>query len=341
MIDPRKTGAYISQLRRAKDWTQLQMAEQLNVTHQAVSRWETGDSFPDLTLLAHLAQLFDVRVDDLLQGHAPVAPTVTNAAAHAIQPPQGIGDALAAGQPAEVADLVRADPQKMDAVIEAAPITPPSLMKGIMTEMQNFAFSQEQIGALAPFLDADTLRLLVEGLSQEEIEGNMLNQLAPFLDQPTLDALADRALQGEISMNQLTGLAPFLSQEALDRLAMHTGDGELPGYQLTALAPFLSQETLGVLLDRAITGEVDLRLLQSLAPFVDGNRLGELVEAHAGEHFGLSEINSLAPFLPQESLQRLLMRSAQGELDAQYLAALAPFVDSAFLGQLIRQRMGK
>ena len=64
MIDLRKTGAYISSLRRSKDWTQLELAEKLHVTHQAVSRWETGDSFPDVTTLARIAQLFETASND-------------------------------------------------------------------------------------------------------------------------------------------------------------------------------------------------------------------------------------------------------------------------------------
>jgi len=38
MIDPKKTGAFISQLRRQRDWTQSELAERLHVTPQAVSR---------------------------------------------------------------------------------------------------------------------------------------------------------------------------------------------------------------------------------------------------------------------------------------------------------------
>src|SRR5437870_8660931 len=72
MVDPRLTGAVISRLRRAKDWTQLELAERLSVTHQAVSRWETGESFPDVVVLYGIAQLFGVRVDELL-GSSPAA----------------------------------------------------------------------------------------------------------------------------------------------------------------------------------------------------------------------------------------------------------------------------
>src|SRR5512139_1901083 len=111
MIDPRKTGAYIAKLRREKDWTQLELADKLHVTHQAVSRWETGDSFPDVGTLAHIAQLFGVRVDDLLNGEhvsGSLARRVTTGA---------VLDAIAQGHPEEVARLVKDEKTSFESVI--------------------------------------------------------------------------------------------------------------------------------------------------------------------------------------------------------------------------------
>lgn len=48
MIDTRVIGVYISYLRKDRDLTQLELAERLNVSHQAVSKWERGESVPDI-----------------------------------------------------------------------------------------------------------------------------------------------------------------------------------------------------------------------------------------------------------------------------------------------------
>lgn len=58
-------GRRISELRKEKGWTQEQLAEMLNVSPQAVSKWENGNSCPDITLLPVIAKLFSVTVDDL------------------------------------------------------------------------------------------------------------------------------------------------------------------------------------------------------------------------------------------------------------------------------------
>ena len=58
-------------LRKELSMTQEQLAQELGITAQAVSKWETGQSYPDITLLPKLAEVFHVRVDELL-GVAPL-----------------------------------------------------------------------------------------------------------------------------------------------------------------------------------------------------------------------------------------------------------------------------
>lgn len=59
-------GQIIKKLRRERDMTQEQLAEYLNISSQAVSRWETELAMPDITSLPMLANIFDVSVDHLL-----------------------------------------------------------------------------------------------------------------------------------------------------------------------------------------------------------------------------------------------------------------------------------
>lgn len=58
-------GIKIKELRKKKDMTQEKLAEYLNVSFQAVSKWETGAASPDLSLIVPLARLLDVTTDEL------------------------------------------------------------------------------------------------------------------------------------------------------------------------------------------------------------------------------------------------------------------------------------
>ena len=63
-----KIGAFISERRKAKGWTQSQLAEKLEVTDKAVSKWETGRSMPDLSLFLPLCTLLEVTLNELFAG---------------------------------------------------------------------------------------------------------------------------------------------------------------------------------------------------------------------------------------------------------------------------------
>ena len=66
-------GENIKRLRREKNITQEQLAEYLNVSSAAVSKWERGDTLPDITLLFPLANYFSISIDDLMGYDATVA----------------------------------------------------------------------------------------------------------------------------------------------------------------------------------------------------------------------------------------------------------------------------
>ena len=63
-----KIGAFIASKRREAGFTQEQLAIQLNITHQAISKWENGTSLPDAGLLVELAQELGVSIEEILRG---------------------------------------------------------------------------------------------------------------------------------------------------------------------------------------------------------------------------------------------------------------------------------
>lgn len=68
MVDTKKVGEYIQEKRKDLGYTQQQLAEILGVTNKAVSKWETGEGLPDISLFPVLAEVLGVTVDELLRG---------------------------------------------------------------------------------------------------------------------------------------------------------------------------------------------------------------------------------------------------------------------------------
>ena len=67
-MDQVKIGKFIAECRKKENLTQMQLAEKLNITDRAVSKWETGKSLPDSSIMLQLCSVLKITVNDLLSG---------------------------------------------------------------------------------------------------------------------------------------------------------------------------------------------------------------------------------------------------------------------------------
>ena len=67
-MDQIKLGHFIAQKRKEIGLTQMQLAEKLDITDRAVSKWETGRSLPDSSIMLDLCSILKINVNDLLNG---------------------------------------------------------------------------------------------------------------------------------------------------------------------------------------------------------------------------------------------------------------------------------
>ena len=67
-MDQIKIGKFIADCRKKANYTQMQLAEKLGITDRAISKWETGKSLPDSSIMLELCGLLGITVNDLLSG---------------------------------------------------------------------------------------------------------------------------------------------------------------------------------------------------------------------------------------------------------------------------------
>ena len=67
-MDQIKTGKFIAEQRKANGLSHMQLAEKLGITDRAVSKWETGKSLPDASIMLELCEILKITVNDLLSG---------------------------------------------------------------------------------------------------------------------------------------------------------------------------------------------------------------------------------------------------------------------------------
>ncbi|MCI8352258.1 MAG: helix-turn-helix domain-containing protein [Clostridia bacterium] len=67
-MEQAKVGKFIAECRKNKNLTQAELAEKLNITDRAISKWETGKGMPDSSIMLELCNELDITVNELLSG---------------------------------------------------------------------------------------------------------------------------------------------------------------------------------------------------------------------------------------------------------------------------------
>lgn len=67
-MDQKKVGLFLKKLRKEKNITQEVLAEILNISSRTVSRWETGNNMPDISLLVELSEFYQVSIPEIING---------------------------------------------------------------------------------------------------------------------------------------------------------------------------------------------------------------------------------------------------------------------------------
>lgn len=69
-MNQEKIGRFIAKCRKNQNLTQEQLADKLNITYKAVSKWECGRGLPDASIMIDLCTILKINVNDLLSGES-------------------------------------------------------------------------------------------------------------------------------------------------------------------------------------------------------------------------------------------------------------------------------
>lgn len=330
MLDMKKTGAYISNLRKEKDLTQVELADLLNVSHQAVSKWERGESVPDVGTLPGLAEILEVSIDSILKGSR-----VTHLESNTFKSEGAVVEEAAKNNPEKITEMILNHELDIDSVINVAPILKSSTLNRITKGLKDF-IDFRQIAELAPFLGRDTLTWLIS-VAEGRCRALDVVVMAPFLSSDILGELIER-LPTEDGVNNfefLVSIAPFASRSKLDSLIGPLVDKPIDRSQILSLAPFIGKTYVEALVDRLPEGGISYEFLGCIAPFVSREFLRKTVEKLGDASCSSRHITPLAPFLDKSTLGNLVEKMDSDDFDLEFLRSIAPFLDKSTCDALV------
>jgi len=276
MLSMQHTGQVIARARRAKNMTQLALADQMGVSYQAVSNWERGQSMPDITKLPQLAEILNLTLEALLGQKSRLMEEI-------VCQPQVISDVEYAIDTEELVD--------------AAPLLPPEQLESLFESVRGKLGDRDK-AALLPFLSTEQCdELLRPHMMDERLPGEYIpfvsqsmldetaaarqaaglrwDELLPFLNSLRIGELAQSAY-AQHGLKAIRNYVPFISQSDLQQIVMTECETNGPR-QVAELAPFLSQEGLKRVIRFAVEHD-DFSSIQGLLPFLAQDVLADLIK---------------------------------------------------------------
>jgi transcriptional regulator with XRE-family HTH domain len=205
MFNIRKFGAHLSKLRKQADMTQSALGDKLNVTRQAVSRYENGESFPDISILILIAEIFGISVDELIRAGNP-----TRTEAILLQ-------SDAAGQSEIPAEIFKANGNGVNSVnnitediINIASLLKPTLLDKITKGFEKHGLDLSKFMHLTEYLKDETVIKMLENTSFDKLDKSILQNFMPFLDDDSRRGIFIKILDGELDYTYLQLITPYM-----------------------------------------------------------------------------------------------------------------------------------
>ncbi len=305
MFDTRIVGKKIMELRKKGNFTQMDLANKLCVSFQAVSNWERGNSMPDISKLPELAECFNVSVDFLLGSSSETEIVKEIIIDNSFSDISGLKD---------IAPLLK--PNEIDKMLED--IINANGLKDL-----------NEIAHLAPFISSDYLNKLVCTFDLNEEDVNIV-ALAPFLSEETLKTISVDLFKNE-GLNKLTAIAPFFEGGYLDELVISKIANVDTSF--CGLFPFLSSD-INEKIAREMIKKEKYQELSSILPFLKRSFIDECLESE-----NLDKAIFL-PFTSREKLENLLTEAFENG-DFSSVAIYLPFVNSDALDDLVLKNLDK
>lgn len=270
-------GKTIADYRKQANMTQSEVADALNVTFQAVSKWERNESLPDITLLPKLAELFHVSIDQLLCGSFQIQDDASMKAAKAVCHEEEIDEDTfnfsgIASLLESMAPLIK--PDKLDQIFEKAG-----------KKLKN------STSDLYPFMSEDNFTVLIESLdlnNEEDLKKAV--SMMPYLSEKNIDELLDNF--DYIHVNP--AFYPFLNEKQLQLILDLLLENEA-FEKLTALYPFLEECDIEKACEYMIHEDC-LNTISSAYPFISDQYARQLMQYYLEQEM-FSQASALAVFL--------------------------------------------
>jgi len=203
-MDMQAIGRKISSLRKERDMTQVDLADKLGVTYQAISSWERGNSMPDIAKLPDLSRVLEVSIDDLLNNKKAT---------------ELVKKVLSGDDPSKTTP-------DMETLADIAPILKPSQVTELINQAKNtqgeekLTINREMLELLTQYMESGDLKEVL--LNNNNITVDMIAEVVDYMESGDLKEIL---LHGNnITVDMLAEVVDYMESGDLKEILLHNNN---------------------------------------------------------------------------------------------------------------------
>lgn len=271
MFDMKQIGKKITNLRKAYNMTQMELADKLGISFQAVSNWERGNTMPDISKLPELAEIFHISVDELLNGKASLVGAVLDGT---------IDEYIEKGKITE------------EEISSTLPLLKPEQAEEILEKADPSTFTDLSI--FLPYMDEEA----IGELALEAVEsGEDVSEFIPHMNPEDIGKVAIRAME---KSTLLQGCLEYMHEEDVGELAMLALE---KGILVDDFLEYMHEEDVGKLAIRAMEKGT---LLQGCLDYMNEEDVGELALLALEKGF---PVDDFLEYMHEEDVTKLALKA--------------------------------
>lgn len=266
-----RIGRQLMRARKKKGMTQMELADRMGISFQAVSNWERGLSCPDIARLFELSELFDVSIDELL-GNPRAAQIATEVM-------DGAPPALPVEELAEVAPLL--DQKQADEIMQKSLIGQEREEGSPAAEQPQKSLQEhmEDILPLLPYASEKTIAELARAALLETHGASLLGPLLIHMDESDVNALAKEVFRETQDAEQLKPFLIHMDESDVGALAKEVFQASRDAGQITPFLIYMDESDVSALAKEVLRETQDLKQIEPFLTYMDEDDIDALLRS--------------------------------------------------------------
>lgn len=304
MFDITATGKRLAKFRRDANYTQMEVAEKLGISFQAVRYWECGKTMPDISNLIRISELYNVSIDAILDNEKQ-AKTILCLSKNHKSP--DLLEIISILKPSEINAAIensQINAESFQQIFESAPYLEENILSSLAMKYSHLIEEFSQVCLIACYINMEALDKIALDNSGLVKTFWQICELACRMSKAAVSKLVSEHLDLPKNFKEIENIVFYLEKSVANKLVLYNMKKIEQFSTVCNLACYLSKDVLSRIAEENAEKVDDFEQVSNLACQLLTSALSKLAFANVGKSISEFELGNICFYLPAEDSEK-------------------------------------